>query len=103
MNKRKHQVLFRLNDTEYEKLNRNVTRSGLSRESYIRMLIDGITPKEMPPLDFFEILKNLRQINNNLNQIAMKANTYGFIDTRAYRENYSKLQEQIGEIIRGIY
>ena len=57
----------------------------------------------MPQLEFDDILKNLRQINNNLNQIAMKANASGFIDARSYRENYSRLQEQVGEIIRGIY
>ncbi len=92
-----------MNDSELKKLNSKVRKSGLSRESYIRLLIDGITPKEMPQLEFFDILKNLRQINNNLNQIAMKANASGFIDARSYYENYSRLQEQIGEIIRGIY
>lgn len=63
----------------------------------------NVPMKEMPSLKFDDILKNLRQINNNLNQIAMKANSSGIIDSRAYRENYSRLQEQIGEIIRGIY
>ena len=103
MKERKHQILFRLNDTEYEDLKRNVKRSGLNREAFIRSALKNIKFKEMPQIEFFEILKNLRQINNNLNQIAMKANAYGFVDARAYRENYSKLQEQIGEIIRGIY
>ncbi len=103
MLKRKHQVLFRLNDTEYKVLKRNVKRSGLNREEYIRSALSNVTFKELPSLEFYDILKNLRQINNNLNQIAIKANAYGFIDARAYRENYSKLQEQIGEIIRGIY
>ena len=63
----------------------------------------NVPMKEMPSLKFDDILKNLRQINNNLNQIAMKANSSGIVDSRAYRENYSRLQEQIGEIIRGIY
>ena len=103
MLKRKHQVLFRLNDAEYERLKHNVKRSGLNREAFIRSALKNVKFKEMPQIEFFEILKNLRQINNNLNQIAMKANSYGFVDARAYRENYSKLQEQIGEIIRGIY
>ena len=103
MNKRNHRIQVWMNDSELNKLNSKVKKSGLSRESYIRLLVDGITPKEMPQIEFYEILKNLRHINNNLNQIAIKANAYGFIDARAYRENYSKLQEQIGEIIRGIY
>ena len=63
----------------------------------------NIQLKELPSLNFENILKNLRQINNNMNQIALKANASGIIDARAYRENYARLQEQVGEIIRGIY
>lgn len=103
MNKRNNRVQIWMNDSELNKLNSKVKKSGLSRESYIRLLLDGITPKVLPPIEFSEILKNLRQINNNMNQIAMKANASGIIDARAYRENYSRLQEQVGEIIRGIY
>ena len=103
MNQRNNRVQIWMNDSELNRLNAKVKKCGLSRESYIRLLIEGVTPKEMPQIEFSEILKHLRQINNNLNQIAMKANSSGIIDARAYRENYSRLQEQIGEIIRGIY
>lgn len=82
---------------------RNSEKSGLTPQNYLLELVKGGTPKELPQLEFDDILKNLRQINNNLNQIAMKANASGFIDARSYRENYSRLQEQVGEIIRGIY
>lgn len=37
---RQHQVLVRLNQEEYEKLTRLVKRSGLSREEYLRSLIN---------------------------------------------------------------
>ena len=103
MNERKKQILFRLSDSEYESLLKDVARSGLSREDFIRFALQHVTFKEMPSLDFHSILKHLNQINNNLNQIAMKANACGFIDAKAYRENYSHLQEQIGVIIRGLY
>ena len=69
----------------------------------MRQSAQNVPMKEMPPLEFHEILKNLRQINNNMNQIAMKANATGFIDAKVYRENNSQLQEQIGVIIRGLY
>ena len=94
---------MRLSRKEYERLMRNSEKSGLTPQNYLLELVNGGTPKELPQLEFDDILKNLRQINNNLNQIAMKANASGFIDARSYRENYSRLQEQVGEIIRGIY
>lgn len=82
---------------------KRVAKSGLSREEYMRQSSMNIPLKELPSLNFENILKNLRQINNNMNQIALKANASGIIDARAYRENYARLQEQVGEIIRGIY
>lgn len=82
---------------------RYVKRSGLNRESFIRSALNHVILKEMPPLEFHTILKQLWQINNNPNQIAMKARTTSMIDAKRYQESYSVLQEQIGEIIRGIY
>ena len=82
---------------------KRVAKSGLSREEYMRQSSMNVPLKELPSLNFENILKNLRQINNNMNQIALKANASGIIDARAYRENYARLQEQVGEIIRGIY
>jgi len=100
---RNHRVEVYYNDEEFSELQKLVTKSGLRREEYMRQSSLNVTMKELPQLEFFDILKNLRQINNNLNQIAMKANATGIIDARAYRDNYSSLQEQVGEIIRGIY
>lgn len=103
MNRRNNRIQFWMDDAELNKLNKRVKSSGLSRETYLRSLVDGVIPKELPKLDFLEILKNLRQINNNMNQVAIKANVYGFIDAKAYYDNYAWLQEQIGVIIRDIY
>ena len=103
MRNRNHRVEVYFNDTEYSTLMKRVSKSGLCREEYMRQSSLNVPIKEMPQLEFDIILKNLRQINNNMNQIAMKANVSGLIDARSYRENYSRLQEQIGEIIRGIY
>ena len=101
--RRNRQVLFRLTDEEYEKLLKDVKRSGLNREEFIRSALDHTVFKEMPQLEFTEILRHLRQINHNLNQIAMKAHTTGMIDAKRYRECNAALQEQIGIIIRGLY
>ena len=103
MRTREYSFHLRLSKKELDALMRNASKCGLSPQNYLIELIDGGAPKELPQLEFSDILKNLRQINNNMNQIAMRANASGIIDARAYRENYSRLQEQVGEIIRGIY
>ena len=103
MRNRNHRVEVYYNDSEFAVLMKRVAKSGLSREEYMRQSSMNIPLKELPSLNFENILKNLRQINNNMNQIALKANASGIIDARAYREKYARLQEQVGEIIRGIY
>ena len=40
----------------------------------------------------------MRQINMNINQIAAKANSIGFIDTAEYWKNVEWLQREISEL-----
>lgn len=103
MNVRKNQILFRVTDKELEQININVKKCGLSREAYLRKVSLGITPKELPSMDFLNIIYQLRMIGNNIHQIAVKANTLNFIDAPLYRKNYEELQEVIGSIIGAIY
>ncbi len=59
--------------------------------------------KEKPPVDVIDILKNLQQINNNMNQIAVKANTKGFVDTASYWENVRWLKETVSKLMEVMY
>jgi len=44
-------------------------------------------PVEIPPLLYFDLIREIRAVGNNLNQIAYKANSLGFIDAPSYRKN----------------
>jgi hypothetical protein len=59
--------------------------------------------KEKPPVDVIDILKNLQQINNNMNQIAVKANAKGFVDTASYWENVRWLKETVIKLMEVMY
>ena len=100
MLKRNREVLLWLTEKELVALKSNAKKCGLSVQAYLRMLLSNIQPKELPQQDFFEVLKTLRQISNNMNQIAMKANTIGFINADAYWENFRSLQDVIAELKR---
>ena len=78
MRKRNIQVMTHLNSKEYQALMKKVRKTGLSREAYIRQLMNGYTPKERPPLDYHEMMKELHAIGNRMNQIAARANATGF-------------------------
>jgi len=90
--------LVSLTEKEMDNLMANVRKTGLTRNTYIRSLIANIQPKELPHPDFYEVLKTLRQISINMNQIAIKANTTGDIATNTYWENSRRLQQAISEI-----
>lgn len=92
-----------LSEDEYNALKTQAKNCGLSQQKYLRFLINNIRPKEQPPMQFFDVLKELRQINVNMNQIAMRANTMNFIDAPFYRDCNRKLQEAVGKIMDAVY
>ena len=97
--KRSNQFIIRLNDQELDHLNTLVAMARLSRESYIRMLINGVIPRAAPIKELLETIRLLHNIANNINQIAKQANTNGSIDVEMYKSNYIQLQKQIDEIM----
>ena len=84
MRKRDIRIQVWLNNAEKNRLDHNVKKSGLSREAYLRSLINGYVPKELPPVNYHAMMKQLRAIGNRINQIAVKANTIGFIHANEY-------------------
>lgn len=68
MARRNIKIDLRLNEQEMERLRRDVARSGWSREKYLRALIEHSSIREMPSMDLISVLRNLQQINNNMNQ-----------------------------------
>ena len=70
---------FYINYEEQEALRNKCYAVGLSESELIRCLIKGFVPKEKPGKEFYEEIKNLRQIGNNLNQLTKYANTTGIL------------------------
>ena len=77
-------ITFRLNAKEHQRLKKNVKKTGLSQETYIRTLLDGYAPKELPPPDYHSMMRELNAIGNSINQIAARANATGFFLAEEY-------------------
>ena len=103
MARRTVKIDLRLTESEAATLNRDVKKAGVSREAYLRSLIRKMPLKEKPPVDVIDILKNLQQSNNNMNQIAVKANAKGFVDTASYWENVRWLKETVIKLMEVMY
>jgi len=85
MAKRTKQVIIRLSDDEHALLKRNITKTKLSQEAYLRSLVCGHAPREKPDDHFYEVMRELSAISNKLNQIAQKATSLGIIDTPYFK------------------
>lgn len=87
-----------INRTENKILKEKARKVGLSEAELIRNLIIGFEPKEKPDNRFYEVMRDMRAIGNNLNQIARKANSLNYIDFQSYQFEAKKWNEFILEI-----
>ena len=102
MRKRNIAILFRLNRKEAEALDKRVKKSGLSREAYLRQLINGLVPRNAPPPDYYSMMRELHQIGNNLNQIAQKAHVLNGIDVQRYDQEVRKFRQAVEQITEAV-
>ena len=102
MRKRNIAILFRLNRKEAETLDKQVKRSGLSRETYLRQLINGLVPRDAPSPDYYSMMRELHQIGNNLNQIAQKAHVLNVIDVQRYDQEMRKFRQTVKQITEAV-
>lgn len=102
MQNRTIEIKCRLTQKEANFLNKRVKKSGLSRESYLRHLINGLNPTDAPPPDYFSMMKELRYIGTNLNQIAQKAHILNVLDVKRYDENAALLKKAVVDITNAV-
>ena len=57
----------------------------------------------MPSDDFQEVIRQLRKIGNNLNQLTVIAHKTGSIDVMKYKEDIKSLNNAIVEIREQVY
>ena len=104
MRKRNNSINVRLNDTELEKLNKKVETSGLSRESFIRNVLNGAEIHPAPTVDFFNLIREIRRVGNNINQLVHYANGNGFVESKKLPEHLNELdgiEKELWKSFRG--
>ena len=105
MRKRNNLIQVWLSDDELSKLDIQAKKCGLSRAAFLRQLICGIQPKELPPPDFRPMMRQLYYCGNNLNQIARKAHALNLIDVQKYDEAvrlFRKTVIEINSVVAGL-
>ena len=102
---RNHPKTFhiRFTEKEYDRLCKYAEKARLPKTTYIRHMIRGTQPREAPPMDYFEFMRKIYSLGNNLNQLAAAAHTLGWAQDdqlQAALEDYYNL---IREIMDKIY
>lgn len=100
MSKRINIISVKFSDSELDLIDKMAFKTCRKRSTYIRETSLGYTPKEKPPQDFYEVLKQLRYLNNNLNQITTKAHSLGIIDEKSYDKQMKLIRELVLDMKR---
>ena len=77
---------IRFTRDELESLTKKARKAGHSREGYCRRILNGAVVKEAPPVEVPLLIREVRRVGNNIDQILKKANTIGLLDVPLLRK-----------------
>lgn len=98
MRKRNIQKIVRFSRDEAQDLQKKAKKACLSEAGLIRLLLRGYEPREKPDERFYDVMRELSSIGNNINQLTVKANALGFVDAPQLKkeaERWHKFQADI--------
>lgn len=95
MRKRTIKKQIWINQNEDNLLKYKSKKSGLNESEFLRSCIKGYKVKEQPAKEIREFLKQISGIANNVNQIALRVNVNGNIQT----DDIKYLKENINQFI----
>ena len=92
---RTQMILFRVSPREYEEINENREKAGLRLSEYARMMLTGETVVAAPPADLNILIREIKRVGSNLNQIAHRLN--------AGEEFAAPTQAQLQDLMAQLY
>ena len=90
------------NEREHENLCRLCKETTLKRGRLIRLLLEGYVPPQAPPVDYKKLIREVRAVGNNINQILFYVNTNGILNVPDLNVELKKLRE-VEKFIREHY
>ena len=99
MMKQRIKKQFWFSPQEAKELKRKAKLCGITETAVIRILLRGYEPREKPDAIFYDTMRELSAIGNNINQLAHQANARGEA-TRAEIHAASELVQQAWRLVR---
>ncbi len=91
MRRRNNLLQLWLSEDEMKTLRENSRLCGKSMSAYVRCILEGLRPVATPPLDYFNLLREVRRVGYNMRQIAQRAYTLNLLDAPQYEENAKRI------------
>ena len=81
-----------MTEGEFDRVTALAGKIALSREAFVREVLRGTTIAEKPPAEYAEIVRELRRIGSNVNQLLVKARVLGFVEVPKLEETLSLIR-----------
>lgn len=89
---------IRLTEEEVSELKHKAKMCRITQSALIRILLNGYEPRQAPDERFYEAMRQLSAVGNNLNQLARRANSLGLLDGAECKRQAEKLWSLQNEI-----
>jgi len=93
MRRRPIQVKSYFNAKEYQHLCELSEMIKIPKGQLIRYLVEGYVPPVPPPVDYKKLIRELRMLGNNINQILVIARSNGILNTVELQKYLTELDE----------
>ena len=97
--KRDVQFLIRITNSEYEIFKSKSTKAGLNMSEYARRILKGETVVAAPPVELNILIREIKRVGSNLNQVLKKLNVLGI----AHPLELERCADDIREVLHLIY
>ena len=71
---------------ELDALTKKARKSGFSREGFSRRILNGAEVKEAPPAELPLLIREVRRVGYNIDQLLKRANSIGLLDVPQLRK-----------------
>lgn len=98
MKRRTVKKQFWFSRDEAQDLQKKSKKTCLTEAALVRLLVRGYEPKERPDERFYDVMRQLSSIGNNINQLAAQANSLSFVDAQKLQkeaERWHKFQADV--------
>ena len=101
--KKTAQINLRVTPEEFISIKEKAKKAGLSISELIRRSLEGETIVEAPPVEFNEMIREIKRVGSNLNQVLHKLNAAGIAHPLEMKRCASRILEVMNLLYETYY